>query len=196
MPISQKNRPIILILQGGEFFSLGIIPVPFLFGSPGGIVRPENLQILRPARGTVVHTAGAAFLDDFGEGVGTIVMQGHTGWSEPALAGEVAFQQLRLMFQEYLARRKRTKLANLDPDGVRLIYLDSLNLEAFLVYPHEFSLKRSRTRPLLYMYHLRLSILRDLLQEGVSEVTDFLGDFFGTALSETQSLITEFSGVA
>lgn len=167
MPINQKDLPIILILQGGEFFA-GKLPLPFLFGSPGGIVRPRTWHLRRPSRGTVVGTVGASFLDDFGSGVPALMMEGSTGWNEPeGFAGIVAMQLLEVIVQEYLQRRKRTAEAGLDPNLVRLLYLDALNVEAFLVYPQEFNIDRTSSDPLLRFYQLRFTILRDLKYEAL-----------------------------
>lgn len=165
MPIDQKNLPILIILQGGEFFGT-TIPLPFLFGTGIGVTRPDTWQLTRPSRGTVTHTAASAFLDDFGAGIPTLVIAGNTGWNKPAgIAGLVALQYLEVIFQEYLARRKRTAEAGLDPDLVHLFYLDALNLQAFLVYPHEFNIDRAKNNPLLFMYRIRFTVLHDLKYE-------------------------------
>lgn len=162
MPINQKNFPILILLTGGEFFGLSF-PLPILFGTGLGIVRPETWTLQRPSRGTITHTAGSAFLDDFGSSVPVLTLAGNTGWQEPtALAGLVSLQLLEAMFQEYLLRRKRTAEAGQDPDTVHLFYFDALNLQAFLVYPHEFQANRQKNNPLLYFYNIRFSALRDL----------------------------------
>lgn len=167
MPIIQKNLPIVFILQGGELFAEKI-PIPILFGTGIGLVTPENWQLLRPSRGTITHTATAAFLDDFGPGVPMLLMSGTTGWSEPKeFGGIVGLQALEVMFQEYLNRRKRMAEAGLDPDLVHLLYLDALHVQALLVYPHEFQIDRTKNSPLLYFYHMRLSALRDLKYEAL-----------------------------
>lgn len=171
MPISQRNLPIVIILQGGELFA-EFFPLPFIFG-PGGIIRPEAWQLIRPSRGTVVHTAEDAFLEDYGPGVPTLLLSGHTGWDNPTgLAGIVAFQLLEAMFQEYLRRRKRNAAAGFDPDNVRLIYLDTLNIQAFLVYPQEFHAEKSKRNALLYYYRLRFTVLVDLKYEGLYGIAD------------------------
>lgn len=172
MPINQKNLPIILILTGGEFFGI-TFPIPFVFGTGAGIVRPDTWKLKRPSRSTTTHTAASAFLDDFGPGVPTLVMAGSTGWSDPAeLGGLVAIQLLEAFLLEYLNRRKRTAEAGGDPDTVHLLYLDALNLEAFLVYVADFQIDRSKNSPLLYFYTVQFTVLRDLKYEPLFGIAD------------------------
>lgn len=169
IPAIQKNVPIALVLFGG-----GIV-TPFVWNTPLGGVRPEHIGLARPSRGTITHTAGAAFLDDFGEGVGQLVLSGHTGWIQDGTPGFVKFKVLEAIFVEYLRRRKALAAAGQDPNDVKLWYLDVLNAEALSVYPHEFRLERTRSRPLLYLYHMRFAVLLDLLQEGIRQAVEIVG---------------------
>jgi hypothetical protein len=183
MPFPQKDLPILLDLQGGGFFSSPLnFPLPLLFGTPVGIIRPENLTITRPDRGTVVHTAGNAWLDDFGRGVPTLTFSGHTGWQEPsvALASIVAFKLFEALLVEYEERRKRVAAKGGDPDVVKLLYFDALNAQAFVLYPIEFTLNRTKSHPLLYFYQARFYVLFDLIYDSLYGYlpTDFL-DFTG-----------------
>src|SRR5262245_21925321 len=109
---NQKDLPLLWDLQGG--FSLGGIPVPlpFIMGSPAGIVhRPDSLRLTRPSRGVVINTAESAFLDDYGRAVPLLTIHGNTGWDLTPLSGVWAFKILEAMFTEYLERRKRLALA-------------------------------------------------------------------------------------
>ena len=194
MPINQTNLPILLVLQGGEFFA-GQIPAPFLFGTAGGIVRPENLSLTRPSAGTVVHTAGhgSAFLDDFGPAPGSLTLQGSTGYDVPTgFAGLAAFKALELLLQEYLDRRKRTADAGIDPDTVNLFYFDILNAEAFLIYPATFTLDRNKRGPLMYFYRMQFHLLRDLLHDvALPAILDTLGN----QLSNLGEIATRLAGL-
>jgi hypothetical protein len=183
MPFPQKDLPILLDLQGGGFFSSPLnFPLPLLFGSPAGIIRPENLTLTRPNRGTVIHSAENAWLDDFGRGVPILTFSGHTGWQEPsvALASIVAFKLFEALLVEYEERRKRTAAAGGDPDTVKLLYFDALNAQAFVLYPIEFTLNRTKSHPLLYFYQARFYVLFDLIYDSLYGYlpTDFL-DFTG-----------------
>lgn len=178
-PLGQKYRPILFALYGSG------VPLVVPFGIPAlGLVRPEQLSISRSARGTVVHTAEDAFLEDFGEGIPRLTIAGHTGWNGSPLAGLPGFKLLEGLFINYLQQRRRLATVGSDPNGVQLVYIDTLNVEAFSVYPHEFVLERTRQRPLLYMYRMQFSVLKDLLQSALfSQSGDFLsvgtigGDF-------------------
>lgn len=177
MPIDQSDLPLIFALQGGASF-LGPIPAPVVFGTAVGLVRPERLDLDRPTRGQIIHTADRAFLDDFGEGVQELVFMGTTGYDNPSgWAGLVSFKALELLFVEYERRRKRTADLLLDPDSVKLYYFDVLNLEALSLYPRRFRLTRSRQRPLLYQYDLRFDVVEDLLTNTLFDLPDFLKSF-------------------
>lgn len=200
MLLDQSSMPILFLLQGGLSI-FGPLPAPFLFGTAAGIVRPQQAQIIRPARGTITHTAKDAFLDDFGVGVPQLFLSGTTGYNEPeGFAGLPALVALRALFLEYLDRRQRTAEANLDPDSVVLLYIDTLNLEACRVYPHEFTWDKNATKPLLWDYRMRLSVLEDYLaslvfKQKIPNILPFLRDLgsLGTGLV---NLAGRFAGVS
>ena len=194
MPLDQTTLPIILTLTGGEAFASSF-PVPFLFGGPGGIVRPQSLSWQRPSRGTVIGTAiaGKPFLEDFGQGVPQLIVHGHTSWSQPGQrAGLPGLKALEVLFQEYLTRRQRTAAALGDPDSVKLTWIDVLDATAFSVYPIEFAADRSaKPNPLLYYYRMRFWVVRDLLADLVDTITD---DVFSW-LNDTTGIFTRLDQV-
>lgn len=146
MPISQKDRPIGLVL-------LDVVP-SFALLHP----RPEDLQYTHPSRGTVIQTFDGGFVDDFGEGLTDIVASGHTGWNGGLLPGELAFYQLRdLVVLQYHARRAAKAAAGLPIETTKLYWVDTLNAFVYEVYPVSFTLRRNRQDPLLYRYTLRLT---------------------------------------
>ncbi len=157
MPLPQEFLPILLLLLGGGF----PLPVPFNLA-----IKPENIAIARPARASITHTAGTPFIDDYGQGVGVLTIQGHTGWNPELFAplrGLPFFEMLQLCFTLFLNRRQALKQQNQDPEQVQLLYFDAMNVQAFAVFPQEFVLERTRTRPLLYLYRMRLAIVEDML---------------------------------
>lgn len=158
--------PIGVLLFGGG------IPIPHLFDQDTalGTTPPETLQYARISRGNVVNTAGGAHVEDWGEGIGQLSVYGHTGWKAGGIPGEVRFKALEALFVEYEDRRDRLARAGADPDVVQLWWLDAMNLEALSIYPHEFVLERSRTRPLLQFYRIRASVLVDLLKEAIYSI--------------------------
>src|SRR5579872_5883614 len=102
-------------------------------------VKPQNIHITRSARGSIFNTASAAFLNDFGEGIATVNISGNTGYGAQFGKGFLQFKNMEVMFSAYLAARQTA----IDPSGVVLLYIDSLNAEAFSVYPMRFTLTRS-----------------------------------------------------
>lgn len=165
--------PIVFLLRGGG------VPIPVPFGIPAiGLVRPEHLSITRRARGSIMHTARGAVLDDFGEGAPQILMQGNTGWRGSLISGLTGFKLLELLLIEYERRRRKLADQGLDPSAVRIWYLDALMVEAFEVYVHEIAFDKDRQRPLLYFYRIRATATQDLLQKLVYEIIpDFLAGF-------------------
>lgn len=150
-PIPQDNRPITLTLFDG-----GGLILPYVF-----FPRPEQMEYHEPNRVSVMQTLGGAWADDWGAGIVEVTMSGTTGWRGGSLLpGEASF----LYFRELIVERfheRRLALANqgLDPDAVQLWLADTLNSKVAQVFPVSFVLKRSRTRPLLFQFDLRLSVL-------------------------------------
>lgn len=199
MPLDQTDLPIIFALQGGSFF-LGPIPAPVIFGTAAGLVRPERLDIDRPTRGLITHTAGTAFLDDFGEGVQELAFVGTTGYDNPTgWAGLASWKALEFLLIEYERRRERTAALLQDPNDVKLYYFDTLNLEAFSLYPRRFRMTRNKQRPLLYNYDLRFDVLADLLTDtlytgGANLLTSF---DVSSLLTGVKNMATRFiSGIS
>jgi hypothetical protein len=160
----QKYRPIGLILMGGGAF------IPFTFGLPYvSPIRPQDYQLVRPARGQVIHTVANAFLDTFGPGVPILQVSGHTGWGGGGwqIPGIIHFKGLEFLFNEYHARQIRLAKAGTDPAVVQLWWLDTLNLQALSIYPLQFLAKKTSNRPLLFFYSIQAAILLDLLQDPV-----------------------------
>ncbi len=163
MPLDQSDLPIILILQGGSFI-LGPLPAPFIFGGGAGIVRPEVFNSSRQSRSTYTPTFGSGFIDSFGIAPGVITLSGTTGWDNPkGFAGIPSLLALKSLFYEYHARRERTAKIGGDPDSVKLLYLDTLNLEACAVLQEEFTFSKNRQRPLLWDYRVRFRIVEDYI---------------------------------
>jgi hypothetical protein len=166
-----EQRPIIFLLQNSFApFNVSMltglansVPIVVVFESSGrGVIRPQELSITRPGKGVVINTADGAFLDDFGEGVATILLGGHTGWDQGG--GLAALKTIEQLFIEYHSRRSFMRQNNMDLNAVQLWYIDTLNLEAFSIYPQEFSVTRSREHPLWLFYRMKLIGLADLLE--------------------------------
>lgn len=157
--ISQKDRPVgLVVLDWAGLSPFGItipfgIPTFYLF-SP----RPEDLIYTHPSRGNIIQTFDGGFVDDFGEGLADIMATGHTGWNGALLPGELKFYALRdLVVLNYHARRAAKASAGLPIDDVKMYWVDTLNVCVYEVYPLTFTLKRTRTSPLLYRFTIRMT---------------------------------------
>ena len=146
-PPSQKSRPITVIGPGGEC-TLNI--------------RPEDLSWTEPVRVNAVQTQGSAWVDAFGSGIAQIVIAGHTGWSGGQSGGpdwEAQFQQLyACAFKDWNDQVEATK----DPEGVEMLFVDTLDGRAARVVPKAFVLRRNKSRPLLVQYNITFLVVRML----------------------------------
>lgn len=129
-------------------------------------VRPEDLTRQEPSRVNIVQTLNSgAWGDSFGPGISMIVISGTTGWRRTINSdddGEARFKQLRdQVFTQWHERRQRAVKSLRDPSDVRLVYSDALNDVVATVAPVNFTLRRSRSRPLLLQYQIQLAVLAD-----------------------------------
>lgn len=157
-PLTQKAeyRPISFVLDDQ---ALGTGP-----RSVSLVIRPEDLTRNDPSRISVMQTLGGAWADSFGAGVPTITISGHTGWRrrESDMAdGEERFQELfDQVFTSWHEQRDFAVLAGMDPGRVQLILADALDNFAVVVAPMSFTLRRSKSRPLLCQYQISLTVLQ------------------------------------
>lgn len=142
-----------------------------LTGGPGGakdlrydfVVRPSDLTRAETSRMSVNQTLGGAWVDSFGPGLGTITLAGTTGWRGGFFAsGEELFAQLReVVFKDWHKRRLDSVVAGQDPSAVKLYFVDTLDEISALVVPKQFTLRRSKTQPLLSSYQITLIEIGD-----------------------------------
>lgn len=149
---------------------------PIGFAGTGGdyqfIIRPEELTRFEPSRLAVQQTLGGAWIDAFDRGIITIKISGTTGWRGASplgtgnvniTSGEEQFHLLREnSFISWHAQRAAIAAGGGDPNDVELIFIDTLNGYTDLVAPKSFTLRRSKTRPLLMMYSIEMLVLQDL----------------------------------
>lgn len=158
-PSSQKNdqRPISFVLHDT---AAGAAPFTFPM-----IIRPEDLTRTEPSRMSVHQVFGGdgGFVDSFGPGLASVQIAGHTGWRGNQYDDGLAlFQRLHtIVFQEWHAARARAVAKNQDPDLVKLIFVDALDEFQWVCAPQQFTLRRSKSRPLLAQFNIVLVRLAD-----------------------------------
>lgn len=148
----------------------GVRPIAFLLQQSGGFgspvvlkVRPEDLSRNEPSRVNVTQTLGRnaqGWVDNFGEGLPSLTISGHTGWRTSSGSGEdgaQAFETLNTLVQKDYHKAKQAAIdAGLDPAAVKLLFIDMLDGFTWSVTPTQFVLRRSRSRPLLFQYNISL----------------------------------------
>lgn len=129
-------------------------------------IRPEDLTRQEPTRATVHQTLSpemSGWVDSFGEGLPSLTISGNTGWrftEGTKLDGEGSFMALNQLVQhDYSAARQKFIDGGLDPSAVKLIFIDSLDNFAWSVVPTQFTLRRSKSRPLLFQYNIALQAI-------------------------------------
>lgn len=175
-------------------------------------LNPEEYKQDEPARITVTQTKGGAFVDDFGAGVMAIYFRGTTGFRKPMnandrlflentkndgggngiwaqkqlednLTGWLKFKELRDLIRDYYSKPKPGATISRHHD---LIFHNHTDGEHWVVAPQVFSLMRSISRPLLYLYEVQLICLRsadqpityDMEQSGGLGKTDYLDPLY------------------
>ena len=131
------------------------------------VIRPEDLTVTEPALQTVTPTFDGAWADDFGRGVATINIAGHTGWRGGKVSGLEAFQELReRAWVGWFHLREEARAAGRNPSDVKLVFVDRLDDLVVEVAPSTFVLRRNRTSPLLCRYQISMSVLSDRIDPG------------------------------
>jgi hypothetical protein len=154
-PTSQKagDRPISFVLV-----DLSVSPV--VTNTLEMIIRPEELTRTDVTRATVQQTLGGAWADDFGPGLATINISGHTGWRGGQFStsdGMDQFAKLKnQVFAEWHGRRNTAVRAGINPAKVGLVFVDALDSTIDLVIPMNFTLRRSKSRPLLMQFAISM----------------------------------------
>jgi hypothetical protein len=137
------------------------------------VIRPEELSRSQPSRMAVNQTFGGAWIDGWGKGLATIQISGHTGWRGSLTEdGMACFQQLKTnVWDSWHSGRQEAVKSGQDPAKVQLIFADTLDSIVDEVAPLNFALKRSRTRPLLFLYQISMAVVN----ENVSPQTSVTG---------------------
>ena len=167
----------------------GVRPIAFLlndggsFGAPVTLkVRPEDLQRTEPSRISVTQTLGrvvSGWSDNFGAGLPSCTISGHTGWRAGGASGEDGAQHFETLNTLVMSDYHRAKQATIerggDPAEVKLIFIDMLDNFCWNVAPMNFQLRRSRSRPLLFQYNIQLQAIATDIDNPL-RILPFLGD--------------------
>lgn len=162
-------------------------------------IRPEDLTRNQPSRVSVHQTLGrdvSGWVDDFGEGLGSVTIAGHTGWGAGGRPDGVnAFIALNdLVSHDYHAARQAAINSGRDPSTIKLLFIDTLDDFAWSVTPTQFVLRRSKSRPLLMQYNITLQAVSNSIDDSFS-AAPFFGSTFGGldaiggAISELDSFV-------
>lgn len=162
------QRPISFVLHN---MALGEPPVEVKL-----VIRPEDLTRTDTSRLNTVQTLGGAWADNFGPGIPVVQIAGTTGWGAAGRPdGLEAFQNLhKTIFVEWHKQRSEALDAGLDPDLVKLIFLDKLDQFEWVVAPQNFVLKRNKQRPLLSQYQINLTWLSYDVAESIDALDSLL----------------------
>ena len=137
-------------------------------------IRPEELTRTDPSRLSAVNALDGAWVDSFGRGLSTLTITGNTGWRNKNGRGDGTAQFTTLRDDFILAwhdLREMKAKAGVNPDEVRLIFIDSINGNYVAdVVPTSFSLRRSRSQPLLLMYNIALTVINDKAENPYPEL--------------------------
>lgn len=146
----------------------GVKPISFVLDNAGSIgepitlpIRPQDLNRTEPTRASVHQTLGrdvGGWVDNFGAGLGSVVITGHTGWGGGGRPdGVQAFLDLnQLVVHDYNEAKQAAIDSGRDPGSVKLIFADLLDDFTWSVVPMQFSLRRSKSQPLLLQYNIAM----------------------------------------
>lgn len=130
-------------------------------------IRPEDLSRAEPSLQSATQTLGGAFIDDFGVGLQRIQIAGHTGWRTGA-GWEAEYQLLHdTVWTRWHKSRREAVKRGLHPDVVKLVFVDKLDDITAVVAPGNFTLKRSKSRPLLQAYQIEMTVISDRITDSV-----------------------------
>lgn len=191
----------------------GVRPISFVLDSVtgGGLsassqvtlpIRPEDLTRNEPTRATVHQTLGRGtqgWVDNFGEGLPSVTISGHTGWGYKPGIGKDGFESFEalndLVQHRYPAEKQAAINAGLDPARVKLLFVDLLDNFAWSVVPTQFVLRRSKSRALFYQYNISLQAVDTSVDGGLGQ---FLPNFGGitAGLAALDGAISALTGFA
>lgn len=184
----------------------GVAPIAFVlqnqnrYSTPLTLkVRPEDLSMSQPHRTQVTQTLGKGTIgwaDKFGLGLPTLTISGTTGWRAGQGSGKDGAEHWAdlnaLLTTTYTDAVQGAINSGLAPDTVKLLYVDMLNGLSWVVEPANVTLRRSKSRPLLFQYNISLQCVATLPDNPLM-VLPFAGSIPG-GLSALDRAISTFEG--
>lgn len=181
-------------------------PISFMLDNMGSLgdpvtlpIRPEELTRSEPARATVHQTLGRAttgWVDHFGKGLATINISGTTGWHYNPSVGRDGFQSFEALNELVVHRfpefKQRAIDAGRNPADVKLIFVDLLDNFTYPVVMQNFTLRRSKSRPLLFQYNIVMQAVSDSIDAPLLSLPG-MGSVFG-GLGALGGVISAFDG--
>ena len=192
-PTSQKagDRPISFVLLDQSVS-------PAVTNTLEMIIRPEELTRTDLTRATIQQTLGGAWADDFGPGLATINISGHTGWRGAQFStsdGMDQFAKLKnQVFTEWHGRRNAAVKAGINPAKVGLVFVDALDSTIDLVIPMNFTLRRSKSRPLLMQFNIAMTAIKGKIYSASSSASSSLPGL-SSALSGLTSMLKSIANI-
>lgn len=123
-------------------------------------LNPEEYNQVEPNRITVTQTLGGAFIDAFGAGLLEISFKGTTGFKNRTGQPDDGFNKFKelasLIRSVYSSATQGAQVTEL------LKFYNYTDEEYWDTYPERFALLRSKSKPLLYGYDVRLIGLKKL----------------------------------
>ncbi|MBB3017719.1 hypothetical protein FHR70_000759 [Microvirga lupini] len=167
----------------------GIRPIAFVLNNGGSLgspvslkIRPEDLQRNEPSRIAVTQTLGRTtqgWADNFGAGLPSCTISGHTGWRKGGSSGEDGAEHFLTLHDTVMPAYHAAKQAAIeigtDPASVKLLFVDMLDGFCWNVAPMSFTLRRSRNRPLLFQYNIALQAISTDIDNPL-RILPFLGN--------------------
>lgn len=165
------------------------------------VIRPEDLTRVDTSRMTTQQTLGGAWVDNFGPGIPSLNISGHTGWRrrfgvDDERDGQERFKYLfENVFTRWHKLRNDAMKRGVDPDLVVLLFVDALDGFAARVAPNSFTLKRSKSRPLLCQYQISMTIISpyiDIIPKTIKSSPDEIEAFGLESLIASVKKLTTF----
>lgn len=155
------------------------------------VLNPEEYSLDESNKVTVTRTKGGTFADEFGKDTEEISFSGTTGF----INGFTKFKELRdIVLKAYELR---------SADHVTTTLMEFYNYtdeHYFRVIPERFSLKRSKSKPLLYAYDIKLVCMSKLDEPAGFKAINQIGNPYKavstiTSYGERNNIPQDFWGV-